>query len=78
MPAKKAFTRRIRFIVLRGPETPLRSWVTDQRDVRADFLRLFADEAKGVVPPLVGIAIGADADNTRRRSVGHVGEITLN
>jgi Protein of unknown function (DUF3047) len=73
-----AFSRRIRFIVLRGPETALRGWVTDQRDVRADFLRLFADEAKGVVPPLVGIAIGADADNTRRRSVGHVGEITLN
>jgi len=71
-----AFTRRIRMIVLRGPETPLHAWVSEQRDVWADFRRLFADEAEAV-PPLVGVAIAADADNTQRRSLAHIGTITL-
>ena len=71
-----AFTRRIRTLVLRGPEAPLRGWASEQRDVAADFLRLFGDEAK-TVPPLVGVAVAADADNTRGRSLAFVAEITL-
>ncbi len=71
-----AFTRRLRMIVLRGPEAGLHTWHTEQRDVWADFLRLFADEAQAV-PPLVGIAIAADADNTQGRSLGHIGSISL-
>jgi hypothetical protein len=73
-----AFTRRIRYIVLRGQDAPLRTWVAERRDVRADFLRLFADESHGQVPPLVGVAIGADADNTKQRSVAYVGDVALN
>ena len=71
-----AFIRRVRMIVLRGPETPLRGWAAEQRDVAADFLRLFGDEFK-TVPPLVGVAVGADADNTKARSVGFVTGLTL-
>ena len=71
-----AFTRRIRMIVLRGPEAPLHSWVSERRDVAADFLKLFADESASV-PPLVGVAIGADADNTQSRSQAHVGPVQL-
>ena len=71
-----AFTRRVRMIVLRGPEAALGGWVSERRDVAADFLRLFGDESK-VVPPLVGVAIGADADNTLGRSLGFVTGITL-
>ena len=71
-----AYTRRLRMIVLRGPEAPLHAWREERRDVWVDFLRLFADEAQ-VVPPLVGIGIAADADNTQARSLGHVGPIAL-
>lgn len=71
-----AFTRRIRYIVLRGPETPLHTWVNEQRDVWADLLKVFAGEAEAV-PPLVGVGIGADADNTQGHSVAHVASITL-
>jgi hypothetical protein len=71
-----AFTRRVRTLVLRGPETPLRGWVSEQRDVAADFLRLFGDEAK-TVPPLMGVAVGADADNTKGHSLAFVGPIML-
>ena len=71
-----AFSRRIRFIVLRGPDAPLRSWVSEQRDVWADFKRLFGDEAESP-PPLVGVAVGGDADNTQGRSVAHITALTL-
>ena len=71
-----AYTRRIRMVVLRGPDAPLRSWVAEQRDIAADFLRLFGDETK-VLPPLVGVLVGADADNTLGRSLAWLGAITL-
>lgn len=71
-----AFSRRIRMIVLRGPETPLHTWVTEQRDVWADFKRLFGDEAE-TVPPLVGVAIAGDADNTGAHTMAHLSAIAL-
>ncbi|WP_395699880.1 DUF3047 domain-containing protein [Aquabacterium sp.] len=71
-----AFTRRIRFIVLQGPNAPLHQWQHEQRNIDADFLRLFGDETH-TVPPLLGIAVGADADNTRTHSVAHVADVML-
>lgn len=71
-----AYTRRLRMMVLRGPEAGLRNWVSEQRDVWADFKRLFADEST-TVPPLIGIAIGADADNTQGHGLGYIGSIVL-
>lgn len=70
------FTRRIRYIVLRGPESPWQEWRTESRDVSADFLNLFGDEAKDV-PPLIGVAVGADADNTQGRSLAYVADVVL-
>lgn len=70
------FTRRIRYIVLRGPETGLKAWRTERRDLQADFLRLFGDESK-IAPPLVAVAVGADADNTQERSLAYVDDLVL-
>lgn len=70
------FTRRLRYLVLRGPESPLHGWQREQRDIHADFLLLFGDEA-GAVPPLMGVLIGADADNTQGRSVAHLADLDL-
>jgi hypothetical protein len=39
--------------------------------VAADFLRAFGDETT-TVPPLTGVAVGADADNTGGRSLAHI------
>jgi len=72
-----AFTRRIRFVVLEGARAPLHQWLPEQRQLDADFLRLFGDEAQGVVPPLLGVAIGADADNTRAHTVAHLADLVL-
>lgn len=72
-----AFTRRIRFVVLRGPQAPLHQWLPERREIDADFLRLFGDEAHGEVPPLLGIAVGADADNTRTHSLAYVTDLNI-
>jgi hypothetical protein len=68
------FTRRIRYVVLEGDGTPLHAWRRERRELGTDFLALFGDEAREV-PPLVGVAVGADADNTQGHSVGHVAEL---
>jgi len=72
-----AFTRRIRFIVLESGVAKLAQWVSERRDVVADYRIAFADESNGSVPEIVGVAVGADADNTRGHGMAHVGDITL-
>ena len=66
----------IRYIVLRGPESPPGQWHHEERDIAADFLRLYGDESKDV-PPLLGIVVGADTDNTGEHSLAFVSELSL-
>jgi hypothetical protein len=70
------FTRRVRYVVLRGAGEALHQWRQEERDLRADFLRLFGGEAH-TVPPLLAIAVSADADNTRGYSVALLSELVL-
>lgn len=71
-----AFTRRMRYLVLRSGTQELHRWIEERRDVAADFVRLFGSESPQV-PPVVGVAIGADTDNTHGRSLAHVAELVL-
>ena len=71
-----AHTRRMRWMVLRGAESPLGAWQVEQRDLRADFLRAFGDET-ATVPPLVAVLVGADADNTGGHGLGWLQDLTL-
>lgn len=71
-----AFTRRIHYLVLNSAGTPLQTWVSHARDLRADFLRSFGHES-ATVPPLLAIAVGADADNTAESSLAYVGDLVL-
>lgn len=68
-----AYTRRVRIITLGGVA---QRWQAEQRDLAADFLRAFGDEA-ATVPPLVAIAVGADADNTGSRSLAYLDALVL-
>jgi Protein of unknown function (DUF3047) len=71
-----AYTRRVRYLVLEtGPAQP-HQWVHERRDLAADFTRLFGAES-AQVPPVVGVAVGADADNTHGHSLGHVADLVL-
>lgn len=72
-----AYSRRVRMLVLRsGPAAGAGLWQREQRDIGADFLRLFGDESP-TVPPLLAIAVGADADNTRGSSLAHLADLVL-
>ena len=71
-----AFTRRMRYIVLESGNDRLDRWVSEKRDVGADFLKLFKDETP-TVPPIIGIAIGADSDNTKSHAVSYVSGLVL-
>jgi hypothetical protein len=71
-----AFTRRLRYIVVRSGTQHLKQWVSERRDIAADFLKLFADESQQL-PPIIGVAVGADADNTHSHSLGYVSGLML-
>lgn len=72
-----AFTRRMRYLVVRSGDNALSDWQSERRDIAADYLKLFADENGGEVAPIIGIAVGADADNTHSHSIGYVSGIKL-
>jgi hypothetical protein len=71
-----AFTRRQRYMVLESGTDRLNKWVAEKREVGADFLKLFSDEIR-TVPPIIGVVIGADSDNTQSKSVAYVSGISL-
>ncbi len=70
------FTARVRFVVLANEGTPLKTWAAKERNIYADFLKAFGQEAV-IVPALSAIIIGADADNTQGISLGYVGDVQL-
>lgn len=70
------FTRRVRYLVLRGQGDPVREWRREARDLRADFQRLFGTEA-GAAPPLLAVAVAGDADNTQGHSIALLADLVL-
>ncbi len=75
-----AYTRRVRFIVLNSGEGQLGSWVTHERSVMADFLRVFKSDLgpnANNAPPLIAVVVGADSDNTGGASLGYIGDLVL-
>ncbi|MEO7941562.1 MAG: DUF3047 domain-containing protein, partial [Burkholderiaceae bacterium] len=70
------FSPRVRYLVVRqGPAEP-GVWHRVERPLAQDFLQAFGDESS-VVPPLMALAVGADADNTGGHSLAWVGDIQL-
>jgi hypothetical protein len=57
--APSAYTDRVRLIVLRNA-SDVGDWREETRDLGADFRTAFGEDA----PPLIGVAVAADTDNT--------------
>jgi len=70
-----AFTKRVHYVVLNSANTPLQQWVSHKRDLRTDFMLSFHTES-ATVPPLLGITVGADADNTEGSSLAYLDDLT--
>ena len=68
------FTARVRYLVLDGLTTPLRQWSSQRRRVADDFQHLFGHESP-VTPPVIGVAVGADSDNTQGQSLAYLRQL---
>ena len=68
------FTSRVMMFALDSGDASAGAWRTHQRDVRADFLRLFGRK----VDRLEGVAIMTDSDNSRLKARAWYGDIVLN
>ncbi len=66
-----AYSRRVRYIVLRTAQDAASTWFEESRDVAADFKRAFGDES-AELPPVTALIVAGDADNTGGTSVAHV------
>ena len=73
---RNAYTARIRMLVVSSGDRQLGQWISHDRDLVADFRRAFGRESD-TVPPLEGLLVGADSDNTGGHSLGYVGDVTL-
>lgn len=71
---ENAYSRRVRYIVLRTAADPSGQWFTETRDVAADFRRAFGDESPDT-PALMTVIVAADADNTGASTVAHVTDL---
>ena len=67
------YTNRVRKIVLQSGGVNVNKWMTESRDINADFREAFGFDA----PAVTGVAIGNDTDNTDDRVTTWYGDVTL-
>lgn len=70
------FSKRVRYIVLRGSADGAGRWLDEQRDVAADWALAFGDES-AQVPPVAAVIVAGDADNTGGRSLAFISGLKL-
>jgi hypothetical protein len=67
------WTDRVRTIVVESGSGKLGQWVAYERDLLADYRAAFAEEP----PPVSGVAIMTDADNTRGSATARYRDVAL-
>jgi len=73
-----AFTQRMRMVVLEsGAAANPAAFVSERRNLLADYKRAFGDEAGDTMPDVVAIAVSADADNTQGHGLAYFSDIDL-
>jgi Protein of unknown function (DUF3047) len=65
------YTNRVRKIVLQSGRENINKWMTESRDVAADFKAAFGTDA----PAVIGVAVGNDTDNTDEAATVWFGDI---
>jgi hypothetical protein len=66
-----AYTDRVRMIVLRSGDTAANRWLAEERNVLEDYRRAFGEEP----PPVAGVAVMTDTDDTGARATAWYGDI---
>ena len=73
-----AFTKRVRMDVIEsGPATQAGGWLSEHRNLMADYKKAFGAEAGDLLPDVVGVAIQADADNTKAHGIAYFSDMDL-
>jgi hypothetical protein len=67
------YTNRVRKIVLQSGPANINKWMSESRDVAADFREAFGFDA----PAVTGVVVGNDTDNTDDRVTTWFGDVTL-
>lgn len=68
-----AYTSHVRMVVVESGPDQVGHWVEESRNVADDFRSAFGDMA----PPISGISIAADTDNTGENVVTHFGDLVF-
>lgn len=67
------FTNWVRMVVVQSGASRAGTWVAETRDVAADYRAAFGEDA----PPISGIAIMTDSDNSKKQAEAYYGDLTL-
>lgn len=68
-----SFSDRVKMVAVRSGNTQAGQWLCEQRDIYADYQKLFGEE-----PPNLGaVAVMTDGDNTGSKTTALYGNITL-
>jgi hypothetical protein len=67
------YTARVRMVVVESGTARLGRWLAYERDVLADYRAAFGEEP----PPISGIGIMSDADDTGESALAWYGDVTL-
>ncbi len=70
---RNAYADSVRNIVVESGRARLSQWLAYERDVAADYRAAFGEAP----PPVSGVALMTDADNTASSAVAYYGDITL-
>ncbi len=65
-PIDNPYSRRVRYLVLRGQDDGTGRWFDERRDVATDWRRTFGDEGSEL-PPVAAVIVAGDADDTGGR-----------
>lgn len=70
---RNPYTDRVRNLVVESGSARLSQWLSYERDVAADYRAAFGEGP----PPITGVALMTDADNTASVAVAYYGDVTL-
>lgn len=67
------YTDRVKMIVMESGKDKLNQWVTEERNIVADYRKAFGEDP----PTISGVAIMTDTDNTKESAVAYFGDIVF-
>ena len=71
------YTDRVRVVVVESGGAKAGQWLDERRDLAADFRAAFGSQWSGPVPPITGVAVGNDTDQTGESVTAWFGDVRL-